>query len=404
MENLIEDNSVFKITNFEIDGFKGIYLDADYRLSTGDMCYLPLKNQLVFSLNNYKDTSDIASHLDEIEKYKDEFCYLKMDIENFNTSCLVEDEGVPYDLFEGPDYKAWCMMGYTKAASNSKDVCLPLDNRNDIKECKEMRSVGEHIFAQGERVLAYTDKTFNNKPTKIAEYKFSKDGLFKSIKRTKIDEPQIIKCIHNEEGVHAFSSLGENKILHRLLDYKGVEIKRRELSARGIFLDASFEKNSYLIEAHDYEETVGDEINGMNFYVKKPSEIFYEEYACNGSKVEEVKLFELNELCAVRSIWSDKINDDTYVVNMVYGNDEGPVKVGNGWFVVSKGALKECWLQNREMNGYNDLVSGKSILFDMENITIDKVKPCGNGYAVYFDGLRDKQYRNRAAVIVNTFE
>lgn len=154
MENLIEDNSIFDITNFESAGFKGIYLDADYRLSTGDMCYLPLEKQLIFSINNYKDTSDIESHLGEIDKYKDEFCYIKMNTENLETSCLVEDEGVPYDLFEGPDHKVWCMMGYTKAGSNSKDVCLPLDSRDGIKECKEMRSVGEHIFAQGERVLA----------------------------------------------------------------------------------------------------------------------------------------------------------------------------------------------------------------------------------------------------------
>ena len=74
MENLIEDNSIFDITNFESAGCNGIYLDADYRLSTGDMCYLPLEKQLIFSINNYKDTSDIESHLGEIDKYKDEFC------------------------------------------------------------------------------------------------------------------------------------------------------------------------------------------------------------------------------------------------------------------------------------------------------------------------------------------
>lgn len=404
MDNLNVNNSIFKITNFDLDKCHGIYVDADYRLSTGDMCYLPLKKQIVFAINNYKDTIDIELHLDELDKYKDNFCYIKMNTENLETTCLVEEEGVPYDLFEAPDHEPWCMIGYTKASVSNKIVCLPLSHRENISECKEMRSVSEHIFTQGEKVLAYTDGTFNKKPTKLSEYKFNKDGKFKSIKRTKIEEPKVNRCLNNEEGIHAFSYVEDNMVIHRLLDYKGTEIKRREMQADGIFFSASFEKNSCTILYKDHVEIKGNPIDGMNYCVMMPSEIFYIVYDLHGRKIEEKKLFELNELCYVTSITSTKLDEDTYAFNIVYGSDYGPVRFGNGWFVVSSGELKECWLQNREKNGYLDLVTGKTMRFNMENMILHKVKACGNGYAIYFDGIREGKCRNRAAVLVKNIE
>lgn len=400
MDNLNINNNIFKITNFDFNEFHGIYVDADYRLSTGDMCYLPLKKQIVFAINNYKDTTDIELHLDELNKYKNDFCYITVDVETLETTCLVEDEGVPYDLFEAPDHEPWCMIGYTKASVSDKIVCLPLYHRENISECKEMRSVSEHIFIQGEKVLSYTDGTFNKKPTKLAEYKFNKDGQFKSIKRTKIEEPRVNRCLNNEEGIHAFSYVDNGIVIHRLLDYKGTEIKRREMQSEGMFFSASFEKNSCTILYKDHVEIKGNPIDGMNYCVIRPSEIFYEVYDPHGRKIEEKKLFELNELCYVTSITSIKLNGDTYVFNIVYGSDYGPVISGDGWFVVSSGELTECWLQNREKNSYLNLVTGKTMRFNMENIILNKVKACGKGYAIYFDGIRDMKCRNRAAVLV----
>lgn len=78
------------------------------------MRYLPSKNQMIFCINNYKDTSDIVSHLDELEKYKDNHCYIKMDIENLQAICYCESEGVTYNLFEGPDHEIWYVISYTK--------------------------------------------------------------------------------------------------------------------------------------------------------------------------------------------------------------------------------------------------------------------------------------------------
>lgn len=145
MDDLIIDNSIFKISNYNMNEFYGIYIDADFRLSTGDMCYLPSKNQIFFSMNNYKDVSDIASHLDELEKYKDNFFYIKMDIETLQTTCYCESEGVPYDLFQGPNDEIWCVIGYSKTSLN-RVVCLPIGDRKDIEDCKAMASVAEHIL------------------------------------------------------------------------------------------------------------------------------------------------------------------------------------------------------------------------------------------------------------------
>lgn len=399
LDNLIINNSIFKISNCHINEFYGIYIDADHRLSTSNMCYLPSKKQLFLCINNYKDNSDIAAHLDELEKYKDNFCYIKMDIENLETTCYCESEGVPYTLFQGPNDEIWSIIGYTKTALN-RDVCLPIGDRQDIDDCKQMVSVAEHIFAEGDRVLSYTDGTFNKKPTKLGEYKFSKDKHFKSVKRVKIEEPLVGRCFYNEEGIHAFSTINEEVRLHRLLDDKGVAIKEREVYVEGMFLNAYFEKNSPVInwKNHEHEEVTAK--GGMIFHVKNPSEVFYKVCGIDGKQLEEKKLFELTELCSIYGMHSVNLNNDTYSLTFTYGSDDEPRKGGNGWCVIKAGELRECWVQQGDKKSYMDLVTEKKIIFDMENIILCDLKACGNSYAVYFDGTSDNMHRNRAAVLI----
>lgn len=399
MDDLIIDNSIFKISNYNMNEFYGIYIDADFRLSTGHMCYLPSKNQIFFSINNYKDASDIASHLDELEKFKDNFCYIKMDIETLQTTCYCESEGVPQDLFKGPNDEIWCVIGYSKTSLN-RDVCLPIGDRKDIKDCKQMTSVAEHIFRDGDKILSYTDGIFNKKPTKLGEYKFSKTKHFQSIKRVKIEEPPVSRCLYNEEGIQAFSTIDENVILHRLLDDKGVSIKERKVYIEGMFLDAFFEKNSPIINWKNYETVEVTANGGSIFHVERPSEIFYAVYGIDGNQIEEKKLFEFTELCSIYSMESVKLDNDTYAFIFTYGSDDAPIKGGNGWLVVKSGELLECWLQHIDKKSYIDQVTGRNITLNMENVILRKLKACGRSYSLYFDGIIDSKHRNRAAVLI----
>ncbi|AQR96409.1 hypothetical protein [Clostridium saccharoperbutylacetonicum] len=399
MDDLIIDNSIFKISNYNINEFYGIHIDADFRLSTGDMCYLPSKNQILFSINDYKDASDIASHLDELEKYKDNFCYIKMDMENLQTTCYCESEGVPYDLFEGPNDEIWCVIGYSKTSLN-REVCLPIGDRKDIKDCKPMASVAEHIFRDGDKILSYTDGTFNKKPTKLGEYKFSKAKQFQSVKRMKIEEPLVSRCLYNEEGIHVFSTIDENMILHRLLDDKGVSIKERKVYVEGMFLDAFFEKNSPVINWKNHETVEVTANGGSIFHVKKPSEIFYSVYGIDGKKIEEKKLFELTELCSIYCMESVKLDNDTYALTFTYGSDDEPIKGGNGWLVVKSGELMECWLQHKDKKSYIDQVTGRNLILNMDNVILRKFRACGRSYCLYFDGIIDSKHRNRAIVLI----
>lgn len=401
MDNLILDNSIFKISNYEIDEVFGVYIDADYSLSTGHMCYLPAKNQIILSINDNKNKSNIASHLDEIDKYKDHCCYMIVDLENLQTTCYCESEGVPYDLFEGPDHEIWSIIGYSKTAL-IRVVCLPIGDRQNIDQCKQMLSVAEHIFMDGDKVLSYTDRTFNNKkPTKLGEYKFSKDKQFRSVKRVKIKEPLVSRCLNNEEGIHAFSTIGENVRLHRLLDDKGVAIKEREVYVKGIFLDAYFEKNSPVI---NWRNHINEEVTprgGTIYHVDNPSEVFYAVCGTDGELIEEKKLFEMVDPCRIYSIHSIKLHNDTYALTFTYGNDDEAISGGNGWCVVKSGELKECWLQQRDRKSYMDLVTEKKIIFDMENVILRDLKGCGNSYVICFDGTRNNENRNRAALMIN---
>ncbi|NOW04398.1 hypothetical protein [Clostridium beijerinckii] len=399
MDDLIIDNSIFKISNYNMNEFYGIYIDADFRLSTGDMCYLPSKNQIFFSMNNYKDVSDIASHLDELEKYKDNFFYIKMDIETLQTTCYCESEGVPYDLFQGPNDEIWCVIGYSKTSLN-RVVCLPIGDRKDIEDCKAMASVAEHIFRDGDKILSYTDGTFNKKPTKLGEYKFSKDKHFQSVKRVKIEEPLVSRCLYNEEGIHAFSTIDENVILHRLLDDKGISIKERKVYVEGIFLDAYFEKNSPVINWKNHETVEVTANGGRIFHVERPGEIFYVVYGIGGERIEEKKLFEFTELCSIYYMESVKLDNDTYALTFTYGSDDEPTKGGNGWLAVRSGELLECWLQHKDKKSYIDQVTGKKITLNMDNVILRKFKACGRSYSIYFDGIIDSKHRNRAAVVI----
>nr|WP_207716831.1 hypothetical protein [Clostridium beijerinckii] len=373
--------------------FYGIYIDADFRLSTGHMCYLPSKNQIFFSINNYKDASNIASHLDQLEKYKDNFCYIKMDVETLQTTCYCESEGVPYDLFQGPNDEIWCVIGYSKTSLN-RVVCLPIGDRKDIEDCKPVVSVAEHIFRDGDKILSYTDGTFNKKHTKLGEYKFSKTKHFQSVKRVKIEEPLVSRCLYNEEGIQAFSTIDENVILHRLLDDKVVSIKERKVYVEGIFLDAYFEKNSPVINWKNHETVEVTANGGSIFHVERPSEIFYVVYGIDGERIEEKKLFEFTELCSIYYMESVKLDNDTYA------SDDEPTKGSNGWLVVRTGELLECWLQHKDKKSYIDQVTGKKIILNMDNVILRKFKACGRSYSIYFDGIIDSKHRNRAAVVI----
>ncbi|CUU48375.1 hypothetical protein [Clostridium beijerinckii] len=399
MEDLIIDNNIFKISNYHMNEFYGIYIDADFRLSTGHMCYLPSKNQIFFSINNYKDASNIASHLDELEKYKDNFCYIKMDVETLQTTCYCESEGVPYDLFQGPNDEIWCVIGYSKTSLN-RVVCLPIGDRKDIEDCKPVVSVAEHIFRDGDKILSYTDGTFNKKPTKLGEYKFSKTKHFQSVKRVKIEEPLVSRCLYNEEGIQAFSTIDENVILHRLLDDKVVSIKERKVYVEGIFLDAYFEKNSPVINWKNHETVEVTANGGSIFHVERPSEIFYVVYGIDGERIEEKKLFEFTELCSIYYMESVKLDNDTYALTFTYGSDDEPTKGGNGWLAVRSGELLECWLQHKDKKSYIDQVTGKKITLNMDNVILRKFKACGRSYSIYFDGIIDSKHRNRAAVVI----
>lgn len=402
MDNLILDNNIFKISNYQVDKFFGIYIDADYRLSTGHIGYLSAKNQIVLSINNYANNSDILSHLDEIEKDKDHNCYMIVDKENLQTICYCESEGVPYDLFEGPDHQIWSVIGYTKTALN-RLVCLPIGDRQNIDECKEMLSVADHIFTEGDKVLSYTDGTFNNKkPTKLGEYKFSKNKQFQSVKRVRIKEPSVYRCLNNEEGIHAFSTIEENVDLHRLLDKKGGTIKERKVYVEGMFLDAYFEKNSPVISRRDHINEEVTPNGGIIIHVNNPSEVFYSVCGTEGRIVEEKKLFEMSDLCCIYSMNSEKLDNDAYALKFTYGNDDEAIN-GNGWCVIKSGELKECWLQQRDMKSYQDLVTKKKITFDMENVVLRNLKSCGNGYVICFDGIHDNKNRNRVVLLIKKF-
>ncbi|WP_017210633.1 hypothetical protein [Clostridium beijerinckii] len=401
MEDLIIDNNIFKISNYHMNEFYGIYIDADFRLSTGHMCYLPSKNQIFFSINNYKDASNIASHLDQLEKYKDNFCYIKMDVETLQTTCYCESEGVPYDLFQGPNDEIWCVIGYSKTSLN-RVVCLPIGDRNDIEDCKPVASVAEHIFRDGDKILSYTDGTFNKKPTKLGEYKFSKTKHFQSVKRVKIEEPSVSRCLYNEEGIQAFSTIDENVILHRLLDDKGVSIKERKVYVEGIFLDAYFEKNSPVINWKNHETVEVTANGGSIFHVERPSEIFYVVYGIDGERIEEKKLFEFTELCSIYYMESVKLDNDTYALTFTYGSDDEPTKGGNGWLVVRSGELLECWLQHKDKKSYIDQVTGRKITLNMDNVILRKFKACGRSYSIYFDGIINSKHRNRAVVVIKS--
>lgn len=281
-----------------------------------------------------------------------------------------EEDGVLPTLFRSPSLENYVSV-VPYHPNKELEISIPLFNREETKLPKGNRPfTGKFIGVSNQFSIFYDVDIWNDKkPDKLLAIEF-KDNVLKKKHNIKVPLPRNNKIFIQNNEIHLLSNT-RTTWLHRQIDEKGKEIRRRELQASTNFyreiISLSFESNSYILT----------EENG-----KLSIETIKVDAICTSKMLVDIKDDFFNT-------WQpDKISNNTCVIRF---NTE----FGNGWFTIRGNEILELFY-SKDVKGFKNLINGEVIEFSYSNLIISNInKTKENGYAVVLYPVVERKEKNK---------
>ncbi|WP_077405784.1 hypothetical protein [Cellulophaga omnivescoria] len=322
---------------------------------------------------SYKDQTLVASYAyNEDGGYNLVYTIIdnKGKAENFK-----EEDGVLPTLFFSPSLENYVSV-VPYHPSKQLEISIPLFNREETKLPKGNRPfTGKFIGVSNQFSIFYDVDIWNDKkPDKLLAIEF-KDNILKKKHNIKVPLPRNNKIFIQNNEIHLLSNAGTTW-LHRQIDEKGKEIKRREFIASTNFfreiISLSFDSNSFVLT----------EENG-----KLSIETISVNATCTSKLLVDIK----DELF---NTWQpEKINVNTCIVRF-------NAEFGNGWLVIKKDKILELFY-SKDTRGFKNLINGEVIEFSYSNLIISNInKTSDNGYAVVMYPVVERKEKNKEMLVL----
>lgn len=293
-----------------------------------------------------------------------------------NAESFVEDDGILPTLFLSP-----CLENYVSIVPYHPDkeleISIPVFNRENTELPRGNKPfIGNFIGVSNQFSIFYdVDIWSDTKPDKILAIEF-KNSTIKKKHNVKVLLPRNNKVFIVDNEIHLLAKSG-NDWLHRQIDEKGNEIKRRKIDTNQTdfkqILNLSFNGNSYLLTEEEGKISI--------------------EIVDSAGKGNSVELIDIID--PFFNTWQPvKIAENTFVTRF---NGE----FGNGWLTTKHNQLLEVFY-SKGINGYRNLLTNEVLQMENENLVISSInKTEDNGYAVIFYPMTDRQTQNKELIILN---
>lgn len=304
--------------------------------------------------------------------------YTLMDADGAVINSYEEEDGILPTLFTNPSGEAFVSV-VPYHPDKELEISIPVFSREQTEMPKGNRPfTGKFINVVKDAAVFYdNDQWSSAKPDKMLTIVF-KDGVIKKKNNIKIAPPAHNKVYIADNEIHLLKKVDEMWV-HRQINEKGEEIKRRELDlgrhyAREI-VTCSFEGTSFLLAADE---------NGLLALLLVDTA---------GAAVSQ-ELFNLGD--PVFNTWPAAcIGPRTSAIRF---NTE----FGNGWMVLRDHQLVELFY-SKGVQGYKNLLSGEviSIPTDGKLILSGLNKTRENALAVIIYPKSDKSKEQKTLFIIN---
>jgi len=324
------------------------------------------ENAILFVIHIYTEGSYIVS-------------YIEVDKDGEIVEVWGETEGVLPRLFYAPDKSIWTCLTYLKTPKDS-EISIPLHGRERVQKLKTTREFsGKYLGTTQELSLLYNDDTGKGMD-RLCKLIFDKDGRYKQRKIVKIPAPERNQAYLDSKGqLHLLKAESGTKRLHRLLDLDGNVLKERTISTEAYFI---------AILHLDFE--------GPSSYVcTGDNKLYHERVATDGTVVRKF----LIEIEAIKEYFS-WVEPATWMGSertlFKFNSDAGP-----GWFIMEGDSLLECFISDDDIQGFCDLVSGKTIELGYEHIVVAAIEAFDkDSYSILFH--QSSRDYNRMEILTRT--
>lgn len=304
-----------------------------------------------------------------------ELIYTILDPAGYSKSFIEEDGTLP-TLFLSPKLDNYVSI-VPYDPDKELEISIPLFNRENTKLPKGNRPFsGNFIGVSNQFSIFYDVETYDDKkPDKFLAMEFKNEALKKK-HNIKVPLPNKNKIFIKNNEIHLLSNNGFTW-LHRQIDEKGCEVKRRELHASGDFvreiISLSFTEESYVL-CSDGGKIVVEKISKYN--------------VCKSNEVLDIK-------DDIFNMWQPiKISDHTFVTRF---NTE----YGNGWLVTKNDSILELYY-SKDTNGYKELVSGKVLVIKGKKLIISSInKAQENAYSVVLYPRMGRGISNKEIIVIH---
>lgn len=293
-----------------------------------------------------------------------------------NSKSFIEDDGILPTLFLSPTLDNYVSI-VPYDPNKELEISIPLFNRKNTKLPKGNRPfAGNFIGVSNQFSIFYDVEIYDDKkPDKLLAMEFKNEALKKK-HNIKVPLPNKNKIFVENNEIHLLSHHGFTW-LHRQIDEKGIEVKRRELRASSDFvrevISLSFTEQSYVLCSE-----------GGKIIVEKISK----DNVCKPNEVIDIK-------DDIFNMWQPiKISEHTYVTQF---NTE----YGNGWLVTKNDSVLELYY-SKDTNGYKELVGGKILIIKGTNLIISSInKTQENAYSVVLYPGTDREVSNKKVIVIH---
>jgi hypothetical protein len=276
------------------------------------------------------------------------------------TSVLHEQEGIQPTLFHAPGGAVWAALT-PYHPDKELEIFLPVYGRADITPLKPGKPFpGDFTGVIQDKVICWNEDVFSDKkPDKVQLLHFEQ-GVVKKKSDFKVDMPKRNKPFIAHEKIHLFS-WEEEGLLFRVMDMDG-----RILSKRSV---------AFYPEQFQVLSVAADGTFSL-FYTDAGGVLGICDIAADGTVTATPLLTTgLDIFSTWKPVWLDS---DTFLITFTHED-------GNGWTVIRKKAVAECFVQDKKAGVYKDMVSGKIIhLHDQPLVLWDAVKQEEGRYVLSF--------------------
>jgi hypothetical protein len=360
MENL-EKVSAFKSAVAQTPLGIVTTLDAENEVSTFES--IAFQNKTLLATNVYQPDA----------LYK--VVYAIID-QNGKDESFAENAGILPDLFLSPQQENFVSLN-TIHSNKESCISIPLFNRSNTELPKEDKPFsGNFIGTTGSySICYYVDPFSDKKPDKLLAIEFKNEAIRKK-HRINIPLPRRNKIFIAGNEIHLLAK-DANGWLHRQIDEKGNEIRKRTINSSQTFfreiLSMSFEKDSFLLAQEDGKLVI-ETIDVSGNSTPKP--------------LQDLKADLLSTWQPVR------ITDVIYITRFTS-------KTGNGWITTENDSIIELF-HRTGINQYTNLVTGEAFVVEMNNPIISGLNKTKDGsYAVVFYPLMPAGKKYKQAMILN---